>query len=408
MRVLMLSWEYPPHVVGGLGKHVLELTPPLVAEGAEIHVLTPLLRSGAARETTPDGVVVSRVEPPRMEDYGFVTFATQVNDALIGAARKLQLNSQRFDLIHAHDWLTARAGITLKHAWRIPLIATIHATERGRWQGSVWNGQTEQINGIEWQLCYESWRVITCSQFMGQQVQEYFGVPDDKVDVIPNGVRITPSPFRSEAERLAWRRRFADDGRPIVFYVGRVVYEKGLHVLLAAWPEVLAEYPGARLLIAGTGNYLDALKASAWALGLTRDVIFTGFIPDEDRDRLYHIADVAVFPSLYEPFGIVALEAMAARCPVVVAETGGLKEVVRLHETGLTVHPNDPQSLAWGILHTLRHPEWSRARTENGYREAAEVYCWEHVASATHAVYRRTQGEWQQSSWGKEITLHNT
>lgn len=403
MRVLMLSWEYPPHIVGGLGKHVLELAPPLVAAGVEVQVLTPLLRSGAASEVTPDGVQVTRVEPPHMGDYGFVSFAEQVNETLAQAARAIQTSGVYFDLIHAHDWLTARAAVQLKHAWRVPLIATIHATERGRWQGSVWNEQTERINSIEWQLTYEAWRVITCSQFMANQVQEYFSTPGDKVEVIPNGVRITTDPFASADERRAFRRRFADDDAPIVFYVGRVVYEKGLHVLLAAWPQILAEYPGARLLIAGTGNYLDALKASAWALGLTRDVIFTGFIPDEERDKLYHIADVAVFPSLYEPFGIVALEAMAARCPVVVAETGGLKEVVRLHETGLTVHPNDPRSLAWGLLHTLRHPDWSRVRAENGYREARDLYCWERVASATADLYQRTYAEWQQGTWGKEI-----
>jgi glycosyltransferase involved in cell wall biosynthesis len=221
--------------------------------------------------------------------------------------------------------------------------------------------------------------------------------------VVPNGIYVHPDPFASEAERAAFRRHFVADGQPLVFYVGRLVYEKGLHVLLDAWPQVLAAFPRARLVIAGTGAYLDTLKSRAWALGIAADVIFTGFIPDDERDKLYHVADAATFPSLYEPFGIVALEAMAARCPVVVAETGGLTEVVALHETGLKVHPGDSSSLAWGILHTLQHPDWSRARAENAYRVASEEYNWDAIAAATLGVYERAYVEWQLDDWGKEL-----
>lgn len=408
MRVLMLSWEYAPHVVGGLGKHVMELAPALVAAGVEVHIITPLLRGGEPFEVSPAGVHVHRVEPPQMQNYGFVSFAHETNAVMERAGRALAVEVGGFDLLHAHDWLSAGAGVALKYAWRAPLVTTMHATERGRGRGAINGSQAERINSIEWWLTYESWRVITCSHFMARQMQEYFNTPADKLDVVPNGIQARPSPFRSEKTRSAFRRRFAEDDQPIAFYVGRVVFEKGVHVLLAAWPRVLASHPGAKLLIAGAGTYLDTIKDQARSLGLGGSVIFVGFIPDRERDRLYHIADVAVFPSLYEPFGIVALEAMAARCPVVVAETGGLVEVVKLHETGLLVHPDNPESLAWGIVHTLQRPDWAQVRVENAYREVRDLFNWRRIATTTRQVYERVLREWEQDTWGKELVPRAT
>lgn len=403
MRVLMLSWEYPPHLIGGLGKHVVDLTPALARAGVEVHVFTPQLNDGAPYEVTPDRVHVHRVATPAIVDYGYLPLVQQANRAIERAARALHADSLHFDIIHAHDWLMASAGIALKHAWRMPLISTIHATERGRGQGNLLSELSRQINDLEWSLTYESWRVITCSHFMAMQVHDYFRVPLDKIDVVPNGVNIRPNPFGSGRERRAFRRRFVADSQPLAFYVGRIVYEKGLHILLDAWPMVRSTVSNARLLVAGAGANLDAIKARAWDLGLTHDVIFTGFISDEERDKLYHIADVAIFPSIYEPFGIVALEAMAAHCPVVATDTGGLSEVVKLHETGLKVIPNDPGSLAWGIVHSLKHPEWARVRARNAYREVRFRYSWDTIAAATVEVYRRAYREWDTGSWGKEL-----
>ncbi len=403
MRVLMLSWEFPPHVVGGMGKHVLDLAPALVQHGIEVHVLTPLLRGGPVREVTAQGIHVHRVEPPQMESYGFAAFVQLTNTLMERAARDLAGELGDFDLIHAHDWLMAHSGVGLKHAWRRPLVATIHATERGRQQGYVGGEHAEQVNSIEWWLTYEAWRVIACSHYMADQINSYFHTPLDKIDVVPNGIYVYPKPFTSEQERLAFRSRFVEHGQPLVFYVGRLVYEKGLHVLLDAWPRVLAAFPRARLVIAGTGAYLDTLKSRAWALGIAAEVMFAGFIADDERDKLYHVADVATFPSLYEPFGIVALEAMAARCPVVVASTGGLAEVVALHETGLMVHPDDAESLAWGILHTLQHPDWSHTRAENAYQVVCEDFNWAKIARMTADVYARAYATWEQGSLGKGL-----
>jgi glycogen synthase len=402
MRVLMLTWEYPPHIVGGMGKHVMDLAPALADVGVELHVLTPLLRDSADYEITPQGIHIHRVATPHIANDGLVAQALQANTAMERAAHAIWEQAGEFDLIHAHDWLDASVGVALKHAWHRPLIATIHATERGRGQGYIGNnGQSEQINSLEWHLTYEAWRVIACSHFMANQIHDYFKTPLDKIDVVPNGIYVRPDPFESEAERSIFRQRFVADNQPLVYYVGRVVYEKGLHILLDAWPQVLARLPQARLLIAGVGGYLPALRQHAHDLGIDSQVIFAGFISDDERDKLYHVADVAAFPSLYEPFGIVALEAMAACCPVVVAATGGLAEVVISHETGLMVQPNDPSALAWGIEHTLQHPGWSRVRAANAVRAARDSFNWHTIAHATADVYARTYAAWQRSEWGR-------
>lgn len=405
LRVLMISWEYPPHIVGGMGRHVTDLAEMLINEGADVHVITPLLRAGDPYECTPGGVHVHRIAMRSMDDYSYVTFVRESNVLLEAAALQLHGEVGGFSLIHAHDWLTADVAIALKHAWRRPLVATIHATERGRLQGSLNGNQSHLINYLEWRLTFEAWRVIACSQFMAQQIQDYFNLPADKVDVISNGVNVRPPPLPTEEARKAFRRRFVSDDQQLVFSIGRMVYEKGIQVLINAWPAVLREFPGARLVLAGTGPHLPALKQLAWNLGLEHSIMFVGFISDEERDRLYAIADLAVFPSIYEPFGIVALEAMATRCPVLVADTGGLGEVVRLYETGLTSFVNDSESLGWGILKALSEPAEALACAETAFQEVQEIYNWQRIATQTARVYRRVYDEWVQNPWGAALAL---
>lgn len=401
MRVFMFSWEYPPHVVGGLGKHVMELAPALAAEGVELHLITPRLQGGSLEEGWR-GLYVHRVDCPTMfHDYEFLSFVAVSNERLEKRARQLREEVGRPDVLHAHDWLVARAAVECKHRYHLPLLTTIHATERGRGRGQLVGEQAQAIHGTEWWLVYESWRVICTSRYMARQVQEYFAAPADKLDVIPNGV--DPARFQAlEGVDLSeFRRNYAAPDEKIVFNVGRVVEEKGVPVLVEAVPRVLAAYPKAKFVVAGTGALWSALRHRAWELGVDAHMYFTGYCPDDVRDRLFKVADVAVFPSIYEPFGIVALEAMAARTPVVVSETGGLAEVVRHAETGITVYPGNPDSLAWGILHTLEHPEWARMRVENAYREVLERYNWTTIARQTVAVYERVAGECRGSEWGR-------
>ena len=399
MRILMFSWEYPPYVVGGLGKHVAELLPPLGRlPGMDLHLITPRHRDGPAVEQVGPATV-HRVDLPDGDDADFYTTAWKTNLRLEEYAHRLWQETGPFDLIHVHDWLVAFVGAALKRDYRTPLLSTIHATEKGRGRGTLATDQARAIHQVEWWLTFESWRVIACSQYMAHEIADYFQCPTDKIDVIPNGVDPTRFDQLEGQDFGHFRNRYALPFEQIIFSVGRIVREKGLHLLVRAMPLVLAQHPTAKAVIAGKGPELEALRSLAWELGVGEKILLTGFISDQDRDRLFKIADVAVFPSLYEPFGIVALEAMAARCPVVVSEVGGLKDVVQHAKTGITVYPDNVESLAWGILHTLQHPAWAAARVENAYRLVREVYNWERIARMTADVYRRIVAERAVTDW---------
>ena len=392
MRVLMFSWEYPPYVVGGLGKHTAELIPPMgTLPNLEVHLVTPRLGGGEQVEQVGQ-VTIHRVEPPPVEG-DFYTSAWQTNLRLEEYANQLCDDTGPFELVHIHDWLVAFAGAAFKRSYGVPLLSTVHATERGRGRGYLASEQARAINHVEWWLTYESWRVIACSEYMRDEVANYFQCPRDKIDVVPNGVDTSRFDELEGQEFTPFRNMYALPEEKIVFSVGRVVFEKGLHILVRAMPAILAQEPLAKVVIAGKGPELESLRSLAWSLGVGEKVLLTGFISDEDRDKLFRIASCSVFPSLYEPFGIVALEAMAAKCPVVVSEVGGLQDVVQHAETGITVYSDDTDSLAWGILHTLQHPEWAASRVANAYHVVREEYNWERIAQRTYEIYRQVISE---------------
>lgn len=421
----MLSWEYPPHIVGGLGAHVGALVPALVRAGVEVSVVTPRWAGGELEETidgrlkparprsasrakgkatggrrkTTQSSSVHRVSPPVATMGNFYADAQQTNLNLEEKGHSLFEQRGGFDLIHAHDWLVSFAAASLKHIQKTPLLATIHATERGRGRGFL-SGETAQaINGAEWWLTYEAWRVITASDYMANEVKDYFHTPADKIDVVPNGVDISPFDALDSVDLAEFRAQWARPDQRIVFTVGRLVQEKGAQLLVEAAPRILARDSDTRFIIAGTGSLLEPLRQRAWQLGVTNQVLIPGFVSDDERNRLLKVADVAVFPSLYEPFGIVALEAMAAHCPVVVSSVGGLAEVVQHEVTGITVYPGNTESLAWGIVRTLDDLPAARERAENAYAMVKTEYSWDNIAAHTIAIYERIIKERARVKW---------
>lgn len=394
----MLSWEYPPHIVGGLGQHVTELVPSLAALGIEVHLLTPRWVKAKSREEFASARVY-RVPSPRGELTDYYQASWKANLIFEDHARRLWESSGGFSLIHAHDWLVGFAACALKRRFSIPLVSTIHATEMGRAGGELQSAMQKSIHDVEWWLTYESERVICASQFMAQEVKNHFQVAEEKLRVIPNGVRSERFQLLFSQNPDEFRNRFAAKEEPLVLFVGRLVQEKGAQILVEAAPLVLAQYPKVKFIITGTGSMEQEIKKRVLELGVTERFVFTGFISDEERDQLYKVADLCVFPSLYEPFGIVALEAMAAGTPVVVSEVGGLAEVVRHSETGIFVHPGSPGSLAWGIMHTLEHPQFARMRAAAAYQIAAAEYNWEHIAARTVEVYQEALSGGKGGEW---------
>jgi glycosyltransferase involved in cell wall biosynthesis len=406
MRVIMLTWEYPPMRVGGIAAALEGLAPALAKQGIEVHVVTSGSAGGDPEEQQAENLFIHRVSVDQHSN-DFIHWVHLLNaqmenraDQLITDWKKGPKRSQKPIVLHAHDWLGLFAGRALKYRHRVPLTSTIHATEYGRNNG-IFTELQRYINQCEWELQYESWRVIVCSGFMKGEVEYALGTPHDKIDIIPNGVYTSTFDFDFPAhERAAFRARFALPNEKIVYFIGRMVREKGAHILLDAFARVRSQYGDAKLVIAGGGGR-DHLERQAEALGLGGKCLFTGRVSDADRDRLYRVADVAVYPSLYEPFGIVALEAMAARVPVVVSNAGGLAEVVQHDVTGTVTHAGNPDSLAWGIVRVLRDPGFAYHMAWDAYEKCRTTFNWDVIATQTREVYARVWDDYKDSSFAK-------
>lgn len=395
MKILVLTWEFPPRIVGGIARHVAELYPEIVKLGHEVHLITVEFGQAPMYEIV-DGIHVHRL--PVAWGNDFFHWVTNMNETMGSHGAKLIMEEGPFDLIHAHDWLVGDAAIALKHNFKIALIATIHATEFGRYNG-LYNKDHYYISGKEKLLAFNAWRIIVCTDYMRREVERALDSPWNKIDVIYNGIRPEKKLKRTDFDFWHFRRQFADDDEKIVYYVGRTTYEKGISVLLNAAPKVLREMGNyTKFVFIGGGN-TDHLKRIAGDLGIWDKCYFTGFMYDEYLDKFQSVADCAVFPSLYEPFGIVALESFAARVPVVVSDTGGLPEVVQHTKTGVVTWTNNPDSLAWGILEVLKNSGYRQWLTDNAYEDLERRFSWPKLAKQTEAVYQQVVQERSQVSW---------
>ena len=380
-----MSWEYPPIVEGGLGRHVRKLAEGLLREGVEVHVLTRGAREHPLEEDRA-GVVVHRVaEPPFPKDDldRFVAWVDDMNAHMREAGARLTRRFA-FDLVHGHDWLVAKASAALARKAGVPYLTTIHATEFGRHQGWVGKHPQSYIHRIETRMAKRADAVITCSHYMRGHVADVFGIDEARVDVIPNG--IDPDDLVAVDDLAALRARFAAPGERLVLLIGRLVYEKGFQVALDALPAVIERLPDVRFLVAGSGTHELQLREQAERLGLMEHGTFLGWIGDDVLHSLYRIADLCVVPSLYEPFGIVALEAMASGVPCIVADTGGLREIVPNFEVGLRFRGGSARHLAT-MMETLLSDDELRDRLITEASEHVLRFDWADVAAQTRAVY---------------------
>lgn len=403
MKILMLTWEYPPRIVGGIARVVYDLSHKLVKEGNEVTVIT--YKEGDVQSYENDkGVDVYRVENYMIHPNNFTDWIMQLNFKLTSKATQIINEQGKFDCIHAHDWLVAYSAKTLKDAFQIPIISTIHATEAGRNSG-IHDDVQRYINDTEWLLTYESSEVIVNSNYMKRELQRLFGLPFEKINVIPNGINLTN--FNGIERDYDFRRKYAMDNEKIILYIGRLVYEKGIQHLLAAMPKIINGYNDTKLIIGGKGGMYDELKEQAKALGIENKVYFTGYLSSKEVQKMYKCADIAVFPSTYEPFGIVALEAMLAGVPTVVSDIGGLDEIVDHGINGMKSYAGNSNSIADSVLALLYNHQLCDNIVKNAKTKVKKEFNWDKITQETYFIYEKAICQTVAEKQAREIEQEN-
>lgn len=386
--MLVLAREYPPQGSTGVASHVSGLSRALGRAGHDVTVFVPAGnddRSAEAHRRLDDaheGVRVRRAatDLPWLPDDDVVANTASINNHLVALLG--ELGDWRPDLVHAHDWDVAWAARTIATVHRCPLVATIHATERSRHGGHLPPGAPEAIHAVESWLVWTADRVVCTSRFMLREVSEGFEYDASAIDLVPSG--IDPSD---------WSPPNANDERgPLVVAWGRVQYEKGFQVLAQAMARLRGRIPGLSCLVAGRGSYLPELQSQVDLEGVSDIVQLAGFVPNDELRQLLHRAGCVVIPSLYEPFGVVALEALASGAPVVAARTGGLAEIMDGTGAAAMFEPGNAIELAERIGSVLQDPLAATGLTESARRLLAERYSWDAIAASTLEVYGRLVG----------------
>jgi glycogen(starch) synthase len=393
MKVLMVSWEYPPVVIGGLGRHVHHLSTALAAAGHEVVVLSRR-PSGTDPSTHPssdeineDVRVVAAAQDPHEFTFGkdMMAWTLAMGHAMVRTGLSLKKKRSgrpwRPDVVHAHDWLVAHPAVALSEFYDVPMVSTIHATEAGRHSGWVSGSLSRQVHAVESWLVRESDSLITCSASMRDEITELFGPGLAEVTVIRNGIDAARWPF---AER---RHHGVAGGPPELLFVGRLEYEKGVHDAIAALPRIRRAHPGTTLTIAGDGTQQDWLVEQARKHRVLKATRFVGRLDHAELLAALHRADAAVLPSHYEPFGLVALEAAAAGTPLVTSNIGGLGEAVINGETGMSCPPRDVARLAEAVGAVLDDPAAAQRRARAARERLTSDFDWHTVADETAQVY---------------------
>ncbi len=408
MRIGFFVDEYPPQLVGGLGTYAEYITQQYVDIGHDVSVFA-LNNNGLKTREIMRGVEVHR---PQIADATNVwpffvvddlkkwgTNLRFFNDIFIYnilSATKLinsliEKEGYNFDVICCHDWLSSIAGLVIKNETKIPVVFHAHSTEWGRSGGQG----SEVVSHLENAIAQNSDKIVTVSYSMQEDLIKH-GWQASKISVVWNGVdpdRYNPVNVQKQ-DALAIRQKYgiSDDSNMLLF-VGRLTWVKGVRNLLQAMPLVLKEYPNTKLVILGKGEEQTDVVETAERLNMRDNIIYRfDFVSESERILHYSAADVCVFPSTYEPFGIVSLEAMAMEKPVVVGAHGvvGFKEQVvngGTDQTGVHINGQDPSDIAWGIKETLRNPQKAKNWGENGRRRVLEYFTWQKVAEQTVKIY---------------------
>jgi glycogen synthase len=384
MRILMLTWEYPPRIVGGISRVVEGLSRSLTELGHEVHVITNEM-PGYPAEDNDRGVFLHRV-PIESPTPSFHTWVMMMDHYFTKRAGRLARETGDFDIIHVHDWLVEPTGAELKSFFPTTMVTTLHSLEFRR-SGGISTPESKMVDSLEWWATYESTLVIVCSKSMLDDTLVHFQAPVDKMRVIPIG--IDPSKFQNRnVDKNRVRGKFGvAPHEKLILFVGRLTNQKGCEYLIRAIPYV-AKYFNVKLLIAGDGYLKSELESIASGAGVRSRTIFAGYVGDEDLTDLFLCSDVMAIPSVYEPFGVVALEAMAARLPVVASNIDGLAEIIKHEENGILVFPRDISSIAWGISRVLSDAGNTQRLLNNAAKDVETRFSWKTIATDTLNAYK--------------------
>ncbi len=412
MKIAVFVYEYPPKIVGGLGTYAAEITRKFVMNDHDVTVFTMNDDSGSlpTREIwrgievhRPLHIDVSDSLPDVIADdikkwgrglhlfgklmvYNYLSAAKLINELI----RK---EGMKYDVVIAHDWLSVMGGVTVKRETDLPLAFHVHSTEKGRTLG---NGSSV-VSNIELRGGQMADMIVTVSYAMKDELVQ-LGFPKDKIRVSYNGVdpqKYNPTNVSKDQIRLIREKYGIKDNELMLLFLGRLVGVKGVDKLIMAMPHILTKLPNAKLVIVGVGDLQEYLTNLTRTMRLTDYVKFCfDFIPEEERILHYAACDVAVFPSHYEPFGIVALEAMSMEKPVVVGASGvsGMREIVLCcgeEQCGYHIDPNNPSDIAWGVISALESPERRRFLGRNGRKRVLAEFTWSRIAEKTVALYEK-------------------
>jgi glycogen(starch) synthase len=410
MKIAVLVYEYPPKIVGGLGTYAAEITRKFVLMDHDVTVFTMNDDVGGlpTREIwrgieihRPLHIDVSESLPDVLADdvkkwgrglhlfsnilvYNYLSASKLVNELI-------KKEKFKYDIVVAHDWLSAISGITVKKEANLPFAFHVHSTEKGRTLG---NG-SEVVSNIELHGARAADAIVTVSYAMKEELVK-LGFPPEKIHVSYNGVdpqKYDPEAVDPEQIRKLREHYGIKDDEHMILFVGRLVGVKGVDKLIMAMPHVLQKTPKVKLVIVGVGDLQEYLSNLVRITRLQDSIKLNfDFVPEEERILHYAACDVAVFPSLYEPFGIVALEAMSMERPVVVGAAGvsGMREIVACcgeEQCGYHIDPNNPADIAWGINSSLENPEKMKWLGKNGRRRVLEEFTWDKIAERTLEIY---------------------
>ncbi|MEM2111946.1 MAG: glycosyltransferase family 4 protein [Candidatus Bathyarchaeia archaeon] len=412
LRIGFFVWEYPPVLVGGLGTYAEYITREYIELGQDVTVFT--LNPGTLK--TREIIKGVEVHRPLIADASniFPVFVSEdlrkwgtnirfFNDIFlynILSSTKfindlIRKEGYKYDIVCVHDWLSSIAGNIIKNETKIPVIFHVHSTEWGRSGGQG----SEVVSHLETQMSQRADHIITVSHAMREDIVRH-GWPSSKISVVWNGVdpeRYDPAKVKSENVENIRKRHGVPEGGHMILFLGRLTWVKGVNNLVQAMPLILREYPKVKLVILGKGEIQRDVVEMANRLGVQENVDCRfEFVPEEERITYYAAADVCVFPSVYEPFGIVSLEAMSMAKPIVVGAQGvvGFREQVVASgedQNGVHINGNDPVDIAWGVKEVLKDPERAKKLGQNGRKRVIQYFTWRKAAEQTLQVYDTLQ-----------------